>query len=51
VVWRRRKPVGHILTLVQSLEDLSEAVSLPRQTLRVNEGEIEIPDFLRKRAE
>jgi hypothetical protein len=51
VVWRRRKPVGYILTMVKSLEDLSGAQSPPRQTLKVNEGEIEIPDFLRKQAD
>jgi hypothetical protein len=51
VVWRRRKLVGYILTIVKNLEDLSEAASSQRQTLKVSEGEIEIPEFLRKQAD
>jgi hypothetical protein len=51
VVWRRRKPVGHILTMIKRLEDLSDAASKPKPSDRpINMEEVEIPDFLRKRA-
>ncbi len=51
VVWRRRKPVGHILTMIKRLEDLSEVALPPKPSDRpLNMEEVEIPDFLRKRA-
>lgn len=48
VLWRRGKPVGHIITVLISEQDLLVTVSPPGPS---SVGEIEIPDFLRKVAD
>jgi hypothetical protein len=52
VVWRRRKAVGHILTMVKRQEDLPVAASKPTSSVGpLHAEEIEIPAFLRKQAD
>jgi hypothetical protein len=52
VVWRRRKAVGHILTMVKRQEEMPEAESPPKSSVRQHDmEEIEIPAFLRKQAD
>ena len=52
VIWRRGRPVGHILTLLKSMEDVSaQQTSSHPVRLTPSTGEIEIPDFLRRQAD
>jgi hypothetical protein len=52
VVWRGRKPIGHILTMVKRTGELQQTEPKPRPATRpLNMEEIEIPDFLRKQAD
>lgn len=52
VIWRRGRPVGHILTLLKSMEDVSAQQTSPHSTrLTPSTGEIEIPAFLRRQAD
>ena len=53
VIWRRGKPVGHILTMLKPLEDLSvpkQASSDSGKGGSNGADEIEIPAFLRRQA-
>ena len=58
VLWRRRKPVGHVLTMCKELELVTPQLSRPRQAVgpagkraELPANEIEIPEFLRKQAD
>lgn len=54
VIWRRGKPVGHILTVLKSMEDLSASKLSPRSSSAnpsLKMDEIEIPAFLRRQAD
>ena len=52
VLWRGRKPVGHILTMVKRQEELPAAVRKPKPAERpLSMEEIEIPEFLRRQAD
>lgn len=54
VIWRRGKPVGHILTMLKSMEDLSvpkQAAGDSSRGASSGADEIEIPAFLRRQAD
>ena len=58
VLWSRRKPVGHVLTMCRELELVLPELSRPRQTVgpagqraELPADEIEIPAFLGKQAD
>jgi hypothetical protein len=52
VIWRSRRPVGHILTMIKRLEDLPEAASKPTASVGpLDAEEVEIPAFLSKKAD
>lgn len=58
VLWRRRKPVGHVLTMCKALELVLPELPQPRQAAgpagqrtELPSDEIEIPAFLRKQAD
>jgi hypothetical protein len=54
VAWRRGKPMGHILTMLKPMEDLSvpkQASGDSSKGASNGADEIEIPDFLRRQAD
>ncbi len=58
VLWRQRKPVGHVLTMCKELELVLPELPQPRQAAgaagqrtELPSDEIEIPAFLRKQAD